>query len=249
MKMLREFLLELLQRGFVHVGTQVAILGIATAGFAVFYMLVRFISSHALVYYFTFVLGLITFSMGSNLVLGNRFLALFPTTILGTLWAWGLYISFARLHFVYHDLPADPDYVIFGLGICLKYMMPMIIASELIMQLKIAGQVKVVLLTNISWICLFSLYYFFAYKPPIEELFTKQIPTKRVPHWMEECSGIVASRNTPGWLWIHEDGDSKHRIHAFDTSGTYQASFQLPDFPFRDIEDIAIGPGPNQEND
>lgn len=249
MKRLREFLLELMGRGFVHVGMQVAILGIATSGFAVFYMLVRFVSSHAFVYYFTFLLGLLAFSMGFTMLFGKRFLSIGLTAILGTLWAWGLYVSFARLHFAFHNLPPDPDYVIFGLGICLKFVLPMIVMSELINELKFVKQLKIVLLTNIGWICLFSLYYFFPQKPATQAIFSEQIPTQRVPKWLEEGSGIVASRSTSDRLWIHEDGDSKHRIHAFDVSGNYQASFKLPNLPFRDIEDIAIGPGPDQSSD
>lgn len=59
-----------------------------------------------------------------------------------------------------------------------------------------------------------------------------------------EVSGIVASRNNPDVLWVHNDSGDSARVFAIDTGGRFLGAFTLPGIRPGDIEDIAIGPGP-----
>ena len=63
---------------------------------------------------------------------------------------------------------------------------------------------------------------------------------------LDEVSGIVASRQFPGVLWVHNDSGDKPRIFAIDTSGQTLGSVMLDGKKAYDWEDIAIGPGPRQ---
>lgn len=62
---------------------------------------------------------------------------------------------------------------------------------------------------------------------------------------LTDISGIVASRKNPGVLWVHNDLSRPH-IHAVSTNGQLLASWSLGQ-PVSDLEDIAIGPGPQSE--
>ncbi len=59
---------------------------------------------------------------------------------------------------------------------------------------------------------------------------------------LRELSGIAASKQNPGVLWVHNDGSSK-MLFAVDTSGKPVALVNWPG-EIEDFEDIAIGPGP-----
>lgn len=59
---------------------------------------------------------------------------------------------------------------------------------------------------------------------------------------LDEVSGIAASRQNPNILWMHNDGDAD-RLYAVHTSGQVVARVLLP-VKITDLEDIAIGPGP-----
>ncbi len=59
---------------------------------------------------------------------------------------------------------------------------------------------------------------------------------------ISEASGIVASSNNPGVLWVHNDG-SANRLFAIGSDGSPLATYQFDGNP-DDLEDIAIGPGP-----
>ena len=61
---------------------------------------------------------------------------------------------------------------------------------------------------------------------------------------LEETSGLAASRLNPDVLWLHNDGDSG-QLFAVSTSGKL-AAFLSCKTPIKDLEDIAIGPGPQQ---
>jgi hypothetical protein len=63
---------------------------------------------------------------------------------------------------------------------------------------------------------------------------------------LKELSGMVASRRTPGILWVHNDG-SKGGLFALSTNGTLVATFKL-NLEVTDLEDIAIGPGPGGDS-
>lgn len=65
-----------------------------------------------------------------------------------------------------------------------------------------------------------------------------------------EASGITASRNNDGVIWVHNDSGDVARIFALDSQGRLLGTYNitLPGTStfaeHRDFEDIAIGPGP-----
>jgi hypothetical protein len=59
-----------------------------------------------------------------------------------------------------------------------------------------------------------------------------------------EISGMVASRNNSGVLWMHNDSGDSARIFAANTAGQYLGTYTVPSGVNTDWEDIAIGPGP-----
>jgi hypothetical protein len=61
---------------------------------------------------------------------------------------------------------------------------------------------------------------------------------------LQEVSGIAASRRLEGVLWMHNDGDAKH-VFAVKTSGKIAAQVKIPE-AVEDVEDMAIGPGPEE---
>jgi hypothetical protein len=71
---------------------------------------------------------------------------------------------------------------------------------------------------------------------PLRELGT--VSTKR----LTEISGLAASRQNPGILWMHNDGAAKE-VFAVKLNGQLAARFKF-DVDVEDLEDIAIGPGP-----
>jgi hypothetical protein len=62
---------------------------------------------------------------------------------------------------------------------------------------------------------------------------------------LAELSGIVASRNNPGVLWVHND-QARGDVFAVSTNGLLLATWSLQQ-DISDFEDIAIGPGPLPE--
>lgn len=62
---------------------------------------------------------------------------------------------------------------------------------------------------------------------------------------IREASGIVASRQNPGVLWIHNDSGDKARVFAITASGELLGECAVAGATARDWEDIAIGPGPD----
>lgn len=63
-----------------------------------------------------------------------------------------------------------------------------------------------------------------------------------------EISGIVASRQHPDVLWMHNDSGGGPLIYAVSTTGEDLGTFELDTFTI-DWEDIAIGPGPDPNQD
>lgn len=55
----------------------------------------------------------------------------------------------------------------------------------------------------------------------------------------KECSGLVASRQFPGVLWTHNDGQDR-RLFAIDRRGVKLAKFELNRVFLWDFEDLAI---------
>ncbi len=61
---------------------------------------------------------------------------------------------------------------------------------------------------------------------------------------INESSGIVASRSTPGLFWTHNDSGDGPFIYAFDTQGKRRGVWMVNGASAIDWEDIAAGPGP-----
>ena len=61
---------------------------------------------------------------------------------------------------------------------------------------------------------------------------------------INESSGLVASRTTPGLYWTHNDSGDGPYIYAFDDRGARRGTWRVTGASARDWEDIAAGPGP-----
>ena len=61
---------------------------------------------------------------------------------------------------------------------------------------------------------------------------------------INESSGLVASRTSPGAYWTHNDSGDGPFIYAIDTRGQSLGTFRVTGATNRDWEDIASGPGP-----
>ncbi|MBI9017087.1 MAG: hypothetical protein JEZ07_07500 [Phycisphaerae bacterium] len=61
---------------------------------------------------------------------------------------------------------------------------------------------------------------------------------------LDEASGLVASRIHKNVLYSHNDSGDVARIFALKTDGMILAQYLLKDVKVRDVEEIAIGPGP-----
>jgi len=64
---------------------------------------------------------------------------------------------------------------------------------------------------------------------------------------LREVSGIAASKTNPKVLWLHNDGSSGDLV-ALSSTGKLVALLQC-DSPIVDLEDVAIGPGPQPQVD
>lgn len=59
---------------------------------------------------------------------------------------------------------------------------------------------------------------------------------------IREASGIVASRNNPGVLWVHNDS-GKRALYAINSRGEHLGVYKISGCKTKDWEDIAIGAG------
>jgi hypothetical protein len=64
---------------------------------------------------------------------------------------------------------------------------------------------------------------------------------------MKEISGLTVSQQNPDVLWVHNDGKLK-QIFAITTGGKQVVRVRIP-VSIDDVEDIAIGPGPESGKD
>ena len=55
-----------------------------------------------------------------------------------------------------------------------------------------------------------------------------------------EVSGLVASRQQPDLLWVHNDSGDAARVYAIGTDGSTRGTYDVPGASARDWEDIAI---------
>ncbi|MES2794954.1 MAG: PE-PGRS family protein [Bacteroidota bacterium] len=65
---------------------------------------------------------------------------------------------------------------------------------------------------------------------------------------IDEASGLIASRNFAGKLWVHNDSGDKNRLFLINANASYQGSIYLNGVTNRDWEDIAISRFPDNEN-
>lgn len=61
---------------------------------------------------------------------------------------------------------------------------------------------------------------------------------------LAEISGVAASRQHPGVLWVHNDSGDTARIFAIRDDGTTLGEYAIEGANAIDWEDIALGPGP-----
>lgn len=61
---------------------------------------------------------------------------------------------------------------------------------------------------------------------------------------IDESSGIVASRRSPGVFWTHNDSGDGAYLYAFDRKGGKRGTWLVNGAKAFDWEDIAAGPGP-----
>ncbi len=59
-----------------------------------------------------------------------------------------------------------------------------------------------------------------------------------------EASGLAASRQNPGVLWVHNDGGNAVELFAIGDDGGALATYLPTGITNRDWEDLALGPGP-----
>jgi len=64
---------------------------------------------------------------------------------------------------------------------------------------------------------------------------------------LKEASGITESFQNPGLLWVLNDGGDQGRIYLMDTTTQIKARVLLEGIKNRDWEDMASGPGPEEE--
>jgi hypothetical protein len=63
---------------------------------------------------------------------------------------------------------------------------------------------------------------------------------------INESSGLVASRRSPGLFWTHNDSGDGPFVYAFDRMGRSRGTFRVEGAQAVDWEDIAASPGPAQ---
>ena len=61
---------------------------------------------------------------------------------------------------------------------------------------------------------------------------------------INESSGLVASRTTPGVYWTHNDSGDGPFLYAIRTDGEYFGVWRVTGAQAIDWEDISVGPGP-----
>jgi hypothetical protein len=61
---------------------------------------------------------------------------------------------------------------------------------------------------------------------------------------LTEVSGIAASQQHPGSLWVHNDSGNEPLVYLLNQKGETQASYAFRGVEQQDWEDMALGPGP-----
>lgn len=63
---------------------------------------------------------------------------------------------------------------------------------------------------------------------------------------LEEASGLAGSARNPGYLWTHNDSGNPAELFLLDSTAATRKVFTLAEIKNRDWEDIALGPGPEE---
>ena len=64
---------------------------------------------------------------------------------------------------------------------------------------------------------------------------------------LNEVSGLAASVKNKGALWVHNDSGGEPKVYLIDTLGQTLGTYVLAGAKNRDWEDIAVGPGPQED--
>lgn len=66
---------------------------------------------------------------------------------------------------------------------------------------------------------------------------------------IREASGLAASRRNHNVLWTHNDSGDMNRVFALNTRGEHLGIYTIEGVQARDWEDIAVGPGPDPDEE
>jgi hypothetical protein len=80
--------------------------------------------------------------------------------------------------------------------------------------------------------------------PPSLPFEAKPVTSPVTAGFIDEASGITASRSNPGSLWVQQDGGNPAEIILISNKGVIQKRMLLKGAYNRDWEDIACGAGP-----
>ncbi len=75
--------------------------------------------------------------------------------------------------------------------------------------------------------------------------FERGIRVATMPDQLSEISGLAASRQQEGVLWVHNDSGAGPLVYAVNTRGKLLGTFRLKGAGSVDWEDMAIGPAPD----
>lgn len=68
-----------------------------------------------------------------------------------------------------------------------------------------------------------------------------------VPGIIDEASGLAPSRHFDGYLWTHQDSGRPNAVYLVSADGKSIREYTLPGTRNHDWEDIASGPGPEED--
>jgi hypothetical protein len=81
---------------------------------------------------------------------------------------------------------------------------------------------------------------------PVSDIFNSGIDVGLVENpEIDEISGMVTSQLDSGMVWVHNDSGDESRIFLLRKDGQYMKTIQISGASNRDWEDIAYGPGPD----
>lgn len=104
--------------------------------------------------------------------------------------------------------------------------------------------------TKIKYLCLILLLgttQLFGQVPEFEDRMDLGVISYQ-PNALKDISGMAASIKNKNVLWIHNDNDDG-TAYAINLQGKQLAAIKLASVRCQDIEDIAIGPGPEEGKD